>query len=818
MIRGGMLHTPPPSTERVLQPRNLAHYLRSQMMLTPMRTVLFTLLSTLALASDAQVATVYTQAPGSRVFTLITGGQLLAGPVFDDAVLYTTVPTFFFNGNYYSDMHVSTNGFITVGTAPSATNYIPISSTGGYAGAISAFGANLKNASSGTPEIRWQQVGDEIVVQWRDVARSSGGTERFSFQARIDLTSGVIIYQYGAVTNINASTADQPQVGLRGPTNTFNTQVRNFLVGTGAETWRIPPPLTGTSMSSTMRFTSTAPAKGPIGGEAYSYTPTCLSPTGTGTVTTNCAANNFTVSVNITSLGTATGANITASPGGTLYTNVGLGNYVCGPFTLGTPVTLSLVNGSSAACTNVLGVFNPTPTCTTLTNGNCILDPPYPAIPDNGCTTGSVLQATIPISGVNTTLGTQPGQTFFQSLELIIAHTYRGDLQVRLTSPSGQTRDMLINAPTAQAAGSNFGNPGSCPAVVLQLRDAGGQPLSAMDPNLNNISGIFTPQQSLSGFTGNPNGNWILTICDGGFEDAGSLRFVRLRLLNVDCAGVPGGTTLPGSACNDGNPNTTGDVYNASCVCAGTPASGVNVAVKVLLDGPLNTTTGVMADGLRSPLRIPTTEPYTALGFTQVGGGGETVNTSVFNVTGNDAIVDWVLVELRNSANNTQVVRTRCGLLQRDGDVVDVNGTSPLSFPVSAGNYFVSVRHRNHLGVMTSTAQALTSTALSINFSLASTAVFGTNARKTVGAFQSLWSGNTVRDGQLGYTGAGNDRDPILLRVGSTSPNNTTVGYFVEDVNMDATVKYIGADNDRDPVLLNVGNTTPNNVRVEQLP
>jgi hypothetical protein len=65
---------------------------------------------------------------------------------------------------------------------------------------------------------------------------------------------------------------------------------------------------------------------------------------------------------------------------------------------------------------------------------------------------------------VNTTLGFLPGQTFFQSLELIIAHTFRGDLQVRLTSPSGQTRDMLINAPTAQAAGSNFGNPGSCPA------------------------------------------------------------------------------------------------------------------------------------------------------------------------------------------------------------------------------------------------------------------------------------------------------------------------------------------------------------------
>ena len=108
---------------------------------------------------------------------------------------------------------------------------------------------------------------------------------------------------------------------------------------------------------------------------------------------------------------------------------------------------------------------------------------------------------------------------------------------------------MFANVPTAQAAGSNFGNPGACPGEVLQLRDVGGQPLSSMDPDQNNIFGIYTPQQSLGGFTGNPNGNWILKVCDGSLEDAGSLRFVRLRILNVDCAGIPGGSTLPGSAC-----------------------------------------------------------------------------------------------------------------------------------------------------------------------------------------------------------------------------------------------------------------------------
>ncbi|MBK6830465.1 MAG: thrombospondin type 3 repeat-containing protein [Flavobacteriales bacterium] len=40
-----------------------------------------------------------------------------------------------------------------------------------------------------------------------------------------------------------------------------------------------------------------------------------------------------------------------------------------------------------------------------------------------------------------------------------------------------------------------------------------------------------------------------------------------------DCMGVPGGSALPGTPCNDNNPCTTADVWNASCQCVGT-ASG----------------------------------------------------------------------------------------------------------------------------------------------------------------------------------------------------------------------------------------------------
>jgi subtilisin-like proprotein convertase family protein len=763
----------------------------------------------------SQINTTYSVAASQRVYAPITGGQLLASGVFDDDVLQTNVPTVFFNGTYYNVMYISTNGFITFGSAATTTTYQPINSTLTYTGAASPFGANLKNATTGSPEIRWEQVGNEVIIQWQDVSRFSGVSERFSFQSRFNVVTGAVQFIYSSVNALNAATGQQPQVGLRGTSNSFPTQVKNYSVASGAETWLAP--LNGTANNANMRFTSTAPAKSPLGGEAYTYTPICLSPVATTAVTTNCTTNSFTVAVTITSLGTAAAANITATPGGTLYSGVGLGTYQCGPFTLGTPVTLRVVHSTSAGCTNILGIFNPAAVCATVVNGDCLLEP-YLDIPDDGCSSGAILQATIPISGVGPVIGIAPGQTNFQALEFIIAHTYRGDLQVRLTSPSGQTRDMLLNAPTPQAAGSNFGNPGGCPGQVLQLRDVGGAPLSTMNPDLNNITGIYTPVQSLSGFTGDPNGNWVLSVCDGGAADAGTLRFVRLRFVTVDCTGNPGGLAGPGTICNDNNPNTTNDVYDANCVCVGTATTGITVNVKGLLEGPLVSATGIMNDGLRSPLVIPTAEPYTALGFTQVGGGGETVNASVFTATGNDAIVDWVLLELRNAANNTQVVRTRCALIQRDGDVVDVNGTSPVAFPVAAGNYFVALRHRNHHGVMTSAAVALSSSPAIVDFRSPTTSVFGVQALKTVGTNLALWAGNARRDVDLKYTGSNNDRDPILVRVGSTTPNNSVPGYFPEDVNLDGSVKYTGSGNDRDPILVNVGSTTPNNTRTEQLP
>lgn len=248
--------------------------------------------------------------------------------------------------------------------------------------------------------------------------------------------------------------------------------------------------------------------------------------------------------------------------------------------------------------------------------------------------------------------------------------------------------------------------------------------------------------------------------------------------------------------------------------------NGVRVALKLMLEGAYDSGADRMRDDLRAAGQVPSLEPYTAMGFTQVsGGGGETISPAVLATTGDNAIVDWVYVQLRDASAPATVLATRNALVQRDGDIVDKDGVSPLTFQAGNGTYHIAVRHRNHLGVMTSAGQSLTTTPAAIDFSAPATATYGTDARQTIGARMVLWAGNVANDNVLRYTGEGNDRDPILQAIGGSVPTNvSSIGYYSEDVNMDGVVRYVGESNDRDPILLNVGGSVPTNTRAEQLP
>ncbi len=243
------------------------------------------------------------------------------------------------------------------------------------------------------------------------------------------------------------------------------------------------------------------------------------------------------------------------------------------------------------------------------------------------------------------------------------------------------------------------------------------------------------------------------------------------------------------------------------------------VAAKVFLDGPFAEAAGLMKDDLRTLSLIPASDPYPALGFTPVGGAvAQKLVPGALAKTGPDAIVDWVWLELRSAADPAVVVAARAALLQRDGDVADLDGKSAVNMPAPAGNYYLAIRHRNHLGVMTAAALNLTGTPVGVDLRSPTTNAWGSNARKTVGTVRTMWSGETNKDGKVKFTGPANDRDAVLIAIGSSVPTASVPGYRAADVNMDGVVKYTGAANDRDPILLNIGSATPTVILQEQLP
>lgn len=244
------------------------------------------------------------------------------------------------------------------------------------------------------------------------------------------------------------------------------------------------------------------------------------------------------------------------------------------------------------------------------------------------------------------------------------------------------------------------------------------------------------------------------------------------------------------------------------------------VDLRMLLQGPYDPVTQFMRTDLRTLGVLPTTDPYPGLGITYVGNGWPGVqDPAVLNATGVDAVVDWVVVELRSTIAPYPVVASRPALLQRDGDVVGTNGSLTVGFNAPAGNYRVAVLHRNHLGVMTGNAYSMGSTPAAVDLTVSSTATHGTNARNTVGTRTVMWPGDATRDGSVKYIGAANDRDAILVAVGGSTPNTVLSGvYDSRDVNLDGTVKYTGSANDRDIVLQTIGGSTPTAVRTAQLP
>ncbi len=369
------------------------------------------------------------------------------------------------------------------------------------------------------------------------------------------------------------------------------------------------------------------------------------------------------------------------------------------------------------------------------------------------------------------------------------------DLQLANLDPIAKTVEVWVRNPTCRVIGYEFEMSGLTVQTVTNLAP--------------NLTGDFVNSSSLGG-TKIIGMSYIDTSL---VKNAGFVPLLRINYLNLTGATICI-AHITDIVNKDAN-NTLTSIVNG---CLAVPNT-IAVRPQAWLEGPYNSATSLMNDDLRAAGLIPPTEPYTALGFTHMSGGGsEQLGTGVTAVTGANAIVDWVFVEVRNAASPYAVLATRSALLQRDGDIVGTDGASPVLLQVAPGNYNLTVRHRNHFGVMTGSSIALGTTPVMVDFRSALTTTYGTEARKSDLGTMLLWAGNAFRDRTLRYMGQDNDRDPILSVVGGAVPTGTVAGYYLEDTNLSGLVKYSGGGNDRDGILVNIGGSVPTAMRIEQLP
>ncbi|MFD0860752.1 reprolysin-like metallopeptidase [Sungkyunkwania multivorans] len=184
----------------------------------------------------------------------------------------------------------------------------------------------------------------------------------------------------------------------------------------------------------------------------------------------------------------------------------------------------------------------------------------------------------------------------------------------------------------------------------------------------------------------------------------------------------------------------------------------VLVAAKAYLQGAMIGQAGtLMSDTLRANGVLPLASPYT---------DAITTTTPVLAATGNDAIVDWVWLELYSSPSNT-LAASRSALVQRDGDIVDVDGTSAITMSTPPGDYFLVIGHRNHLNIKSANFFSMSTTSTVVDLSSSTAAVEGTsNAVKSVGSgIFALIVGDFDENGQVQNTDVAGIR-PLLGQSG----------------------------------------------------
>jgi len=200
--------------------------------------------------------------------------------------------------------------------------------------------------------------------------------------------------------------------------------------------------------------------------------------------------------------------------------------------------------------------------------------------------------------------------------------------------------------------------------------------------------------------------------------------------------------------------------------------------LKVNLEGPFSDTE--MQTMLQSHGYLPTSQPYNIPPWNYNG-------TESVTVIPNNEIVDWVLIELRETSGgastacpSTSIYR-RAAFLKKDGKIVDVDGVNNLTLGNSNMNdLYAVICHRNHLCIMSSNPLTKNGGLYNYDFTNSSSQVFGgiLGHKELVPGIWGLISGDGDANGNV------NNIDKLEV----WKPQSGSSGYKSGDFNLNGQV------------------------------
>jgi hypothetical protein len=289
--------------------------------------------------------------------------------------------------------------------------------------------------------------------------------------------------------------------------------------------------------------------------------------------------------------------------------------------------------------------------------------------------------------------------------------------------------------------------------------------MTVTNPNsgVASINIVYIKDEAASAYTVDT--NWV---------DVATVRFTTIdisQISNLSFRSTGHSNTVVYSCIGSGGPPPGGTYTTTLLEIPGT----ISANLKVFLEGPYSGS-GTMTTTLNTNNQIPfnSNTAYPTSSF-------EYIASTVGSIPGSN-MVDWLLVELRKGTASGTKVTTRAAFLKNDGTIVDVDGSSPVAFTgVSAGNYYIVVRHRNHLAIMSANAVSLSGSSSLYNFTTAQTKAYTSGTDPMValtGGGYGMIAGDANGDG---FISAG-DKNSYWF------PQNGLNGYLSGDFNLNSFV------------------------------